>query len=127
MADDETVVAEPEATLRLDLGHRSLVQPIGRDLVDVEERKFVEIQITEIDNPKKIRITFELHYRRDGDKLLLGTFAPFPPDNPDRFLVASRGELRAGGVLELSMVVLDEVGPGDEVRVELKPLSFRNE
>lgn len=126
-ADDETVVAEPEASLSLDLTSRSLLQPIERELADAEEQKFVEIEITEIVNPKRIRISFELHYRRDGDTLLLGTFAPFPPDNPGRFLVATRGELRAEGFVELSLVVLDKVGPEDEVRVELKPLSFRKE
>jgi hypothetical protein len=127
MADEQDLMVEPEPTLRLDLSHRSLVQTV-EPAAAAEEQKLVEIEIPEVVNPKRIRLTFEVHYQpEDGDRVLLGTFALFPPDNPGKFLVATRGEVRAGGSLELSMQVLDEVGPEDVVRVDVRPMSLRRE
>ena len=88
----------------------------------------VEIDIADVVNPKRIRLTFEVHYQREsgnGEKLLLGSFALYPPDNPGKFIVATGGRLRSGGAIVLSMRVLDEVGPEDRVRVTVRQISFR--
>lgn len=127
MAGAETAEPEPEVILILDLDERSVVQPIDREIGDAEELELIEVEILEIANPERIRILFEVHYHRGGEELLLGTFAPFPPDNPGRFLVPTGGQLRPEGSVELSMVVLDEVGPEDRLRVELEPLTFRKQ
>ncbi len=121
-------VAESQETRRLDLADRTLVQSIDPDLEDAERQKFVEIEITDVVNPEGLRVSFELAYLPpEGEGRLLGTFGLFPPDDPGEFLVATRGELRAGGSLELSMIVHDETGPDDELKVELKRLALREE
>ena len=111
--------------LRLDLANRTLAYPIGSDLAEPEKLKFVQVEIAELINPRLVRITFELRYRPEtGEEVFLGSFSPFPPDNPGTFIVSTRGSLRPGGAILLSMVPLDEVGPDDEVQVDLR-VSFR--
>ena len=128
MADEKSSPAEQEGSFSLDLTNRSVTRPIGPELADPALAKFVEIDIADVLNPKKIRLTFEVHYQREnGEKLLLGNFALFPPDNPGKFIVATRGRLRSGGAIVLSMLVLDEVGPQDRVRVKVRQISFRRE
>jgi len=128
MAEEETGEAKTTDSFRLDLGKRSMTQNIERDLRSAREAKFVEIVIAEVENPRMIRITFELHYLTgNGERQLLGNFGLFPPDNTGRFIVPAPDEPRAAGALELEMVVLDEVGPDDEVSVEVERMSFRRE
>jgi hypothetical protein len=114
--------------LRLDLANRTLVYPIGSGIAEPEKLKFVQVEIGELINPGLVRISFELRYRPEtGTEVFLGTFSPFPPDNPGTYIVSTRGSLRPGGAILLSMVPLDEVGPDDEVQVHLKAISFREE
>jgi len=111
--------------LRLDLTTRSVTKPVERALFDPASAKFAEVDIAEVRNPKKIRVTFEVHFQpENGERILLGSFALFPPDNPGRFIVPTRGRVRGGGELVLSMKVLDEVGAGDEVEVNVRRISF---
>lgn len=113
--------------LRLDLANRTLVYPIESGIAAPERLKFVQVEIGEIVNPRLIRIAFEMRYRPEtGADVLLGTFSPFPPDNPGTYIVATRGSLRTGAIV-LSMVVLDKVGSGDELQVDVKAISFREE
>jgi len=128
MADETSSAAEREDSFNLDLTNRSVTKPIGPEVADPASAKFVEIDIAEVLNPKRVRLTFEVHYQPEkGEKLLLGSFALFPPDNPGRFIVATRGRLRSGGAIVLSMVILDKVGPEDRVRVKVRQISFRQE
>ena len=128
MADEKISAAGREGSFTLDLTNRSVTIPIGPELGDTASAKFVEIDIAAVLNPKRIRLTFEVHHQREnGEKLLLGSFALFPPDNPGKFIVATRGRLRSGGAIVLSMLVLDEVGPEDRVRVEVRQINFRHE
>jgi hypothetical protein len=123
---DNDGTPEPgKRALVLDLEHREVAQPIGPELADPARQKFVRVQITDVHNPRRLRLTFDLRYRVEGrEDVLLGTFGLYPPDNPRRFVVATRGELRKEGAVVLSMRILDEVGPADELRLAVKPLSF---
>lgn len=126
MAEETSAAAPREESFSLDLANRSVTKPI--ELADPASAKLVEIDISEVENPKKIRLTFEVHLQPgSGEKVELGTFALFPPDNPGRFLVATGGRLRSGGAVVLSMVPLDEVGQQDRVRVTVRSISFRQE
>jgi hypothetical protein len=114
--------------LRLDLANRTLVYPIGSDIAEPDEMKFVQFEIGELINPRPVRITFEVRYLSDnGAETFLGSFSPFPSDNPGTYIVATRGSLRTGGAILLSMIPLDQVEPEDEVQVEVKAISFREE
>jgi hypothetical protein len=128
MTVERNLESKDHGGLVLDLRTRQVVQPIGAELIGAARQKFVRIDVTDVRNPKRLRLTFEVRYRRDeGADVLLGTFALFPPDNPGEFLVATRGRLRDEGSIVVSMQVLDPVGPNDDVRVRLKPISFRAE
>lgn len=124
-ADAQADGEEQAVSLRLDLANRTLVYPLDPGIA-AERAKFVQVAIGELFNPRLLRISFELRYRPDGGAdVLLGTFSPFPPDNPGTYIVATRGLLRPGGTIVLSMVLLDDVGPGDELRVAVKAISLR--
>lgn len=128
MDKSSTPRSRKQDSLILDLKNREIVQPIGSELADPARQKYVRVQITDVHNPRELRLTFEVRYRfHDSKEVLLGTFALFPPNNPGNFIVATRGELRKGGAVVLSMKILDEVKPGDEVRLAMKPLSFLEE
>ena len=117
-----------EESISLDLRNRTAVQPIGPGFVDPEKQKFLQFEITDVLNPKGIRIVFEVHYQLDnGERISLGSFSLFPAHNPANFIVATQGRLRNEGAIELSMVVLDQVGVNDEVQVKLKRISFSQE
>jgi hypothetical protein len=128
MAEEKSSAAKSEPSFSLDLANRSVTRPIGPGLADPASVKFVEVDIADVVNPRRVRLTFEVHYQRgNGEKLLLGSFALFPPDHPGKFIVATEGRLRSGGAIVLSMVVLDEVGPQDKVRATVRRISFRQE
>lgn len=128
MDSDGTPEPGKKGLIILDLEHRERVQPIGPELADPEKQKFVLVQITDVQNPRLLRLTFEVRYRVEGrEEVFLGTFALFPPGQPGTFFVATRGELRKEGAVVLSMQILDEVRPGDELRLTAKPLSFLEE
>lgn len=119
-------VSDQRGSIVLDLENRTVMQPIGSAVADPTNQKFVQIEITDVFNPKDIRISFDLHYRPDdGEKTFLGSFSLYPPHNPGNFIVATGGKLRSEGSIELSMNVLDRVDATDEVRVTLKRMSFR--
>lgn len=123
-----TPTPETQGSITLDLEHREVAQPIASEPAEPERQKYVRVEITDVHNPRELRLTFEVRYRRHaGQEVVLGTFALFPPANPGTFTVATRGELRKEGAVVLSMKILDQVKPGDELRLALKPLSFRKE
>ena len=128
MTHDESVRSESRGSLILDLETQTVTQAVGAELARSALQKFVQIEITEVHNPKKLRVIFEVHYRlENGEETLLGSFSLFPPDNPGDFIVATRGELRNEGEIVVSMQVLDEVEPEDELRVTMEQISFREE
>jgi len=110
----------------LDLTKRSVTQAIGPELADATTQKLVQVEITGVTNRKLIPISFDVQYLPDkGEKVLLGTFALYPPDNPGRFIVPTGGRLRSNGKIVLSMTTLAETAADDEVRVEVKRICFR--
>jgi hypothetical protein len=119
---------EKESGFTLDLTNRSATRPIPATAVDIASVRFVAIDIANVVNSKRVRLTFEVFYQpRGGGNVLLGSFALFPPDHPGRFIVATGGRLRSGGTIALSMNVLDTVGPSDDVRVSVRGVSFTSE
>lgn len=114
------------ASLRLDLANRSLVLPLESRIAEPENVKFVQIEIGELHNPRLIRFLFEVRYRPEtGPAVLLGTFSPFPPDNPGTYIVPAQGKLRGDGAILISLVPLDEVRPADVLRVSFRAITFR--
>jgi hypothetical protein len=103
---------------------RTVVQTIGSEVAP-QTKKFVQIEVTEVINLQKIPLSFSVHYQSvQGERILLGTFSLFPPDNPGNFIVATQGKLRIGGMIIVSMIPLEEVRDPEAIQVRLKRISF---
>ena len=125
MGDNEVSGSSNATGYLLDLANRTRAKTIGQEVATPQAMKFVHVEVAEVFNPRKIPISFSVHYQSPGgEKYLLGTFSLFPPDNPGRFIVATRGKLRRGGMIIVSLVPLADVDEAAKLRVWLKPLSF---
>jgi hypothetical protein len=116
----EARVSAEEAVVRIDLQERVVRQPVA---AAAAAGKFVQVEIVDVDNPKRIRHVFEVHYEPpEGESVLLGTFSLFPPDRPGTFIVATEGRVRPEGTILLSLKPLDEVSGEDRLRIGMRPL-----
>ena len=125
MADNDIAGSSIANGYSLDLANRTGVKTISREVTAPQAMKFVQIEVAEVFNPLKIPLSFSVHYQpAHGEKSLLGTFSLFPPDNPGTFIVATRGKLRSGGMIIVSLVPLEHVDEEAKIRVRLKRISF---
>lgn len=125
MSGNEAAGSSVATGYSLDLANRTAVKTIGQEVTTPQTVKFVQIEVAEVFNPRKIPLSFSVHYQPvHGEKSLLGTFSLFPPDNPGTFIVATRGKLRIGGMVIVSLVPLEPVDEDAEIRVQLKRISF---
>jgi hypothetical protein len=109
----------------LDLNHTTARQVLGPELPAPEESKFVQVQVTQVTNPQRIGLSFTVHFQpAQGETVDLGVFSLFPPDNPGKFIVATRGLLRSGGTVSVTLVPLQKISGEENVRVWIKPLTF---
>jgi hypothetical protein len=116
---------QSDAAHDLTLENRSLAVSIQPALASQPKRKFVAIEVAEVRNPQRIRATFDVYHRTsDQTQTLLGTFALFPPDNPARFIVATKGMVERIGEIVVVMNVLDEVASTDDLWVTVKCIYF---
>jgi hypothetical protein len=90
--------------------------------------KFVQVEISRITNPKRYAIQFKLYYLpTGGEKVYLGSFSPYPADNPGKFIVATQDKVGDRGSLMLSMILIDKPEPADDIQVALKKMTCRAE
>jgi len=112
----------------LDLDKPEIEQPI--EPVDTEraKSKFVQVEVTQVNNPQNRPVRFEVRYQpKDGEKILLGAFSLYPSNNPGKFIVPTQGKVKGEGKLILSLVKSDKAVAGDVVRVGVKKLKFVND
>ena len=108
--------------------NRTATQALESDLRAPEGYKFVEVVVTKIVNPKRISIRFDVHYLPpNGEKVFLGTFSPFPADNPGTFIVPTQGKLKPGGELVLSLVLPGDVRDVEPLSAATKKMRLRRE
>ena len=125
MAGNDVAGSSSATGYSLDLANRTGVKTISQEVDTPQAVKFVQIEVAEVFNQLKIPLSFSVHYQpAHGEKSLLGTFSLFPPDNPGTFIVATRGKLRSGGMIMVSLVPLEHVDEKAEIRVRLKRISF---
>lgn len=114
-----------QAVFSLDLQNPEITQKIGPDDGDPATARFVQVEIIKVTNPQKRPAEFRVHYQpNDGDKILLGAFSLYPPDNPGKFIVPTQGKVKAEGRLILSLVRSEQVVAGDVVKIEIRPMKF---
>lgn len=111
----------------LDLQNPEIRQKIVAE-GDATKARFVQVEIVTITNPKKHPAQFEVHYQPNGgERILLGAFSLFPPDNPGKFIVPTQGRVKADGALILSLVKSEQTAAGEILKVSIKPMKFVNE
>lgn len=116
-----------QAVFSLDLQNPVITQKIRPDDGDPAKARFVQVEVIAVKNPQKRPAQFEVHYQPDdGEKILLGAFSLYPPDNPGKFIVPTQGKVKAEGKLILSLVKSDQIVAGDVVEVTVRPMKFVN-
>src|SRR6202171_6585847 len=80
----------------LSLSQPTATQRISPEFLAAPSQKFVQIEVTAVDNPGRLPVSFSVHFQPvQGERTYLGSFSLYPPDNPGKFIVATRGQLRA--------------------------------
>ncbi|HKG61404.1 MAG TPA: hypothetical protein VKB05_16710 [Pyrinomonadaceae bacterium] len=116
-----------QAVYSLNLQNPEITQKILPDDGDPAKARFVQVEVINVTNPQKRPARFEVRYRPNaGEKILLGSFSLYPPDNPGKFIVPTHGKVKAEGMLILSLAKSDSVVPGDVVEVTVRPMKFVN-
>jgi hypothetical protein len=115
-----------QAMYKLNAGNRSVSQPIDPGLSDPYKYKFLEIEVVNVINPNKIPVQFEVYYQVENrDKILLGTFSLYPPDNPGKFIVATQGKIKPEGELTLSLVLPEKTDADNQLQITVKKIGFK--
>ena len=110
----------------LDIDHPSVVERVEASTAELQHAKFVKVYIVALTNPKLIALSFDVSFKPDnGAAIPLGTFGPFPADNPGQFIVPTKGVVRAGGTIIVSMEIPDDArAEGGSIRVALGRISL---
>ena len=125
VAGSDTRVETDTALYNLDIDKPSIQQPVDRGKPGHEAYRFVQIEVTEVTNPKKHPLTFDVEYQSKSNvRAHLGSFSLYPSDNPGRFIVATQGRVQDGGTLILSLVTPDKIDARDTIRVALKRMKL---
>ena len=114
-----------QAVYSLDLQNPEITQKILPDDGDPAAARFVQVEVIRVTNPQKRQARFQVHYQQnEGEKILLGGFSLYPPDNPGKFIVPTQGKVKAEGKLILSLVKSDQIVAGDVVKVDIRSMKF---
>lgn len=109
----------------LDNNKSSITQPLEPKNESLEGCKFVQVVVTEVLNPKKYPLTFEVRYQsKSGEKIYLGSFSLYPSDNPGKFIVATQGKVKGEGAIILSLVIPDKFDAKDTIKVTVKKMKL---
>jgi hypothetical protein len=114
---------ETDTIIKLNYLDTAFKQPV-RNSADLAGKKFVRITTTQIVNPAKITLSFELYWIVGDKSEFLGSVAPFPSDNPGSYIIATSGKLRTDGQLELKLVFSGELTNKEKVQVSFNKLQL---
>jgi len=126
----EGQTANNQAMYKLNASNRSISQPIDPEqypeLSDPNKSKFLEVEVANVINPNKIPVQFEVYYQGENqDKVFLGTFSLYPPDNPGKFIVATQGKIKTKGELTLSLLLPEKNGADNQLQITVKKIRFK--
>lgn len=125
LASNGELVLDKLKEYELTLSSPTLEQSIGQDLAAPSLKKFVQIEVTKISNPQLIPLSFTVNFQPiDGEQVYLGSFSLYPPDNPGKFIVATRGILATDGSVSVTLMPLQRIIEKQEIHVWVKPLEF---
>lgn len=110
----------------LGLHNSEISQPISPTSLRSHNYRYVEIEIVKLVNPKQYPLTFYVYYQPpEKEKVLLGSFGPYPADNPGKFIVSTHGKPLKNGSLILSLVIPEKTQLNDTVEATVKKLVLR--
>lgn len=117
-----------ETLYYLDVKNSAVSQPVDRDLSDLQNYKFLEVEVAKVVNPNMHPVIFEVYYESgEGEKTFLGTFSLYPSDNPGKFIVPTKTKVRNDGRLILSLVLPKNIRDDDKLRVAVKKIQFKKD
>jgi hypothetical protein len=117
---------QDETLYSLDLEKPEIEQQIKAG--EVAGAKFVQVEVAEVTNPKLYPVQLEVRYQpKDGEKIFLGSFSLYPPNNPGKFIVATQGKVKDEGTIILTLAKSERMAAGDVVKVRVKRIRFVNE
>lgn len=109
----------------LSLSRPTAEQMVTPDLVSPHGQTFVRIEVTEVDNPKRLPLSLSVQAEtHDRGTIYLGSVNLGPSTAEDRFLVATQGTLQAGGKIKVTLLPLQDPGSDRAIRVRLKRFEF---
>lgn len=127
-AQDQKNTKSDEPLYYLDLNKPQLEQSIEPGDREVDGSKFVQVEVSEVNNPQKYPIKFEVSYQpKDQEKIFLGSFSLFPPNNPGKFIVATQGKVKGEGKIILSLVTSEQAKSAETLKIGVKRIRFRSE
>jgi hypothetical protein len=90
-----------------------------------ESAKLVQVEIVEVENPKKLAATFRVEYQpRSGEKIFLGAFSLYPSDMPGKFIVATHGKVKSEGSIVVSLITPKFYKEGDVLKIGVGKIEF---
>jgi len=117
-----------EVSLRyIDIAHPSVTQRVEASTEGVQNAKYVRVDVVQITNPHQLALSFDVFFKADGGpRVSLGSFGPYPADNPGQFIVPTKGLVRPAGSILVSLVVPDHASDaeGASIRVGIGPISL---
>lgn len=123
--ENNDVIKSDDTLYYLDLSKPSVTQPIDARSGGQQGFKFVQVEVTEVVNPKKYPLTFEVRYQsKNNVKTYLGSFSLYPADNPGKFIVATQGKVKDEGAIILSLVPPDKIDSRDTIKVAVKKIKL---
>lgn len=126
--ENKEAAKSDETLYHLDINKTKIEQPVEPGNREVEGAKFVQVEVSEVNNPQKYPVKLEVSYQpKDQEKIFLGSFSLFPPNNPGKFIVPTQGRVKGEGKIILTLVTSEQAKAGDTLKVGVKRLQFRKE
>lgn len=118
--------AEPGPLSYISLASPALVQAItAEDMQAGRTYKFVQVEVAEVVNPRRQALSFDVSYEPPGgQRIPLGSFSLYPPDNPGHFIVPTQNRVRNEGAIVLTMTSPDTDEKSADVRVGVRRMRF---
>jgi hypothetical protein len=114
----------PQDGYELTLSRPAAVQAFPAESVPGQGQTFVQIEVTQVDNPNRIPLSLTVHAETpERGSVYLGSFV-VDPGKQNRFLVATQETLRAGGSVRVTLMPLRTVSGDEGIRLRLQRLSL---
>ena len=109
----------------LSLSRPTAEQMVMPDLVSADGQTFVQIEVSEVDNPKRLPLSLSVHAETDDrGAIYLGSVNLSPSTGEEKFLIATQGTLQGGGKIKVTLLPLQDPGSNRAIRVRLKRFEF---